>query len=182
MFVAYLRTFERHGAEGDSDARRHRPDRRRSQPRVHHSGRRPAKARCSATRIISIFAERSWRGCRDFDDDVESIAASSKWTTLYAATDEMHDEAALGARFRSGNRFRRAASRSATSSTSAPSIQSRWAPKCRGRTARKHFGVIWAPTASARRASSRRSSRRATTRPASSGRRASHRSMWASST
>ena len=32
MFVSYLRTFTRHGAAGDPDARRHRADRRRSQP------------------------------------------------------------------------------------------------------------------------------------------------------
>ena len=36
MFVAYLRTFARHGAESDPDGRRDRPDRRQPQPRVHH--------------------------------------------------------------------------------------------------------------------------------------------------
>ncbi len=44
MFVAYLRTFARLGAEIDPDARRDRADRRQSQPRVHHPGRRPAKS------------------------------------------------------------------------------------------------------------------------------------------
>jgi prolyl-tRNA synthetase len=48
MFTAYLRTFTRHGPSGDPDARRHRPDRRRPQPRVHRA-RRPARARSSAT-------------------------------------------------------------------------------------------------------------------------------------
>ena len=38
MFVAYLRTFARHGAEGDPDGGRDRPDRRQSHPRIHHSG------------------------------------------------------------------------------------------------------------------------------------------------
>ena len=54
MFVAYLRTFARHGPEIDPDGRRDRPDRRQPQPRIHHPGRRPARARCSATATISI--------------------------------------------------------------------------------------------------------------------------------
>ena len=37
MFAAYLRTFARLRPDGDPDGRRHRADRRRSQPRVHHS-------------------------------------------------------------------------------------------------------------------------------------------------
>ncbi len=39
MFVAYLRTFARMGLEGHPHARRHRPDRRRSEPRIHRPGR-----------------------------------------------------------------------------------------------------------------------------------------------
>ena len=41
--------LQAHGADRHSDARRHRPDRRRPVPRIHHPGRRPARARCSAT-------------------------------------------------------------------------------------------------------------------------------------
>ena len=39
MFAAYLRTFDRARPARDPDARRYRPDRRQSQPRIHHSGR-----------------------------------------------------------------------------------------------------------------------------------------------
>ena len=39
MFVAYLRTFARMGLKAIPMRRRHRPDRRRPQPRVHHPGR-----------------------------------------------------------------------------------------------------------------------------------------------
>ena len=39
MFIAYLRTFARMGLKAVPDAGRHRPDRRRPQPRVHHSRR-----------------------------------------------------------------------------------------------------------------------------------------------
>ena len=53
MFVAYLRTFARHGPEVDPDARGVRADRRQSQPRVHHPRRDRRDARCSATRTIS---------------------------------------------------------------------------------------------------------------------------------
>ena len=53
MFVAYLRTFAAARPEDDSDARRVRPDRRQSLPRVHHPRLEPASRRCSATRIIS---------------------------------------------------------------------------------------------------------------------------------
>ena len=38
MFSAYLRTFARLGLTAIPDGRRHRPDRRRPQPRIHHSG------------------------------------------------------------------------------------------------------------------------------------------------
>ncbi len=45
MFVAYLRTFHRMGLDGDPDARRHRPDRRRPELRVPSSSPTPARAR-----------------------------------------------------------------------------------------------------------------------------------------
>ena len=53
---AHLRA---HGAEIDSDARGIRPDRRQSQPRVHHPRLRPASWKCSATRTISILPCRA---------------------------------------------------------------------------------------------------------------------------
>ena len=79
-------------------------------------------ARCSATRTIS-----TWR-CRGADvnfDDVAGLQAIvDKWTSQYAATSDMHDAAAF-AKCRPTSRCRRAASRSATSSISAPNIPSR---------------------------------------------------------
>ena len=69
--------------------------------------------------------------------------SSTRWTALYAATDEMHDAAAFEAGPGGPAGCRRAASRSATSSTSAPSIPSRWAPRSPARTARSmpvHMG------------------------------------------
>ena len=44
------------GAEGDPDARRHRPDRRRSQPRIHHPGRHRREPGVLPPRL-----SRSWR-------------------------------------------------------------------------------------------------------------------------
>ena len=38
MMLAYMRTFQRMGAEGDPDGGGKRADRRRSEPRVHHPG------------------------------------------------------------------------------------------------------------------------------------------------
>ena len=53
MFVAYLRTFARMGLEGDPDARRDRPDRRRPQPRIHRAGRDRRVAASIATATCS---------------------------------------------------------------------------------------------------------------------------------
>jgi prolyl-tRNA synthetase len=59
-----------------------------------------------------------------------------QWTSPYAATDEMHDRGGFG-QVPERTRFRRAASRSATSSTSATKVfRSRWAPRSPARTAR----------------------------------------------
>ena len=68
----------------------------------------------------------------DFSDDLKSPIFND-WTSLFAATDEMPDEADLGRDCRTTTGCRRAASRSATFSTSAPSIPSRWAPRHRAR-------------------------------------------------
>ena len=87
----------------------------------------------------------------------------------YAATDEKHDAARWAEVGRGAPARRRAASRSATSSISAPNTPRRWAD---GRRPRRQRRCIrrWAATASACPAWSARSSRPATTRPASSGR------------
>ena len=85
-----------HGPEGDPDARRYRPDRRRTSATSSSSWPRPARARCSATRIISISTFP--RSDTDFDDMPRRCRALvDKWTSLYAATSEMHDAAAFEA-------------------------------------------------------------------------------------
>ena len=91
MFVAYLRTFARHGPEVDPDGGRHRPDRRRSQPRVHHPGRDrrepgllpqgPDRGRHTRRRTRT-----STKTCR---------RSSSSGRRSYAATEEKHDAGAL---------------------------------------------------------------------------------------
>ena len=83
------------GAEGDSDARRHRPDRRRSQPRVHHPG--------LDRRERGLLPRRLPRLRRPAGDDTISTTSRGlqgivdRWTSLYAATSEMHDAAAFEA-------------------------------------------------------------------------------------
>ena len=116
-----------HGPEGDPDARRYRADRRRSQPRVHHPGRHRREPGLSATATSSTLPVPGED--TDFADDAEIAGIVDDWTTPYAATDEMHDEAAWDAIAGGRPASRRAASRSATSSTSATSIPSRWAPR-----------------------------------------------------
>ena len=54
MFVAYLRTFARMGLKAIPMARRYRTDRRQSVATNSSSSPRPARAKCSATRTISI--------------------------------------------------------------------------------------------------------------------------------
>ena len=120
-----------HGAEVDPDGGRHRADRRRSQPRVHHSrrdrrepsllpqgpdrGRRPGRGH--------RFRRRSRR--RSSRPGRRNTPPPTRSTRPRASR----------RRCRPTSAFRRAASRSATFSTSAPSIPSPWAPRCRGRTA-----------------------------------------------
>ena len=53
MFVAYLRTFARHGAQGDPDAGRDRPDRRRPVATSSSSWPRPASPRSTAIATCS---------------------------------------------------------------------------------------------------------------------------------
>ena len=77
----------------DPDGRRHRPDRRRSQPRIHYSG--------DDRRERSLLPSSEYLGFATPPEDVDfdSVAAMQgvvdKWTSLYAATSEKHDAAAF---------------------------------------------------------------------------------------
>ncbi len=82
--LAHLRP---HGAEGDPDARRHRPDRGATSATSSSSWPRPAKAPCSATRGWS--SKDILSRTIDYSSDLQGIV--NEWTPLYAATDEKHD-------------------------------------------------------------------------------------------
>ena len=122
MFVAYLRTFARLGLKSIPMRAEYRSDRRQLEPRVHHPRLDRRVAKCSATRTISICAVPA--ADVNFDDRAGLQAIVDSWTSQYAATSDMHDAAAF-AQVPAESRCPRAASRSATSSTSAPSIPSR---------------------------------------------------------
>ena len=81
---AHLRA---HGAEGDPDARRDRPDRRRSLATSSSSWRRPANPACSATRMCSICRCPA----RTSTTTATSRRSSGNGPTLYAATEDVHD-------------------------------------------------------------------------------------------
>ena len=145
MFAAYLRTFSRLGL--------------RAIPMRADTG--PIGGDLSHEFIILADTGESEVFCHkhflDFDipaDDTDFWDAAAmkaifdKWTSLYAATSEMHDEAAFNA-IDDSRRYRPAASKLATSSTSAPSIPKPWALRFRARTAR-NTRCTWAPTVSAR--------------------------------
>ncbi len=87
----------------------------------------------------------------DFDGDLEPVFLER--TSLYARTDETHDEAGRRCPRASGSRC--AGSRSGRSSTSAPSTHSPWARRSRTRRAASARSR-WVPTASASAASSAR--------------------------
>ena len=117
---AHLRA---HGAEGDPDGRRYRPDRRRSQPRIHHPRRDRRErgvlphatistSRCRARTSISTTS----RACRRSSTSGRRSMPRPRRSTTRRAFD---------ASCRPTSRCRRAASRSATSSISAPNIPSR---------------------------------------------------------
>ena len=124
MFVAYLRTFARMGLTAI--------------PMAAESG--PIGGNLSHEFIILAETGESEVFCHkdflrfepppaniDFDDAAALEAIVGKWTGLYAATSEMHDE--RGLRRRAGGRRAspRAASRSAIFSTSEPNIPNRCA-------------------------------------------------------
>ena len=179
MFVAYLRTFARMGLKAipmRADTGPIGGDLSHEFIILADTGesagvlrQRPGRAIDIARRATSTTTRRP------------ASRSSTSGPTLYAATDEMHDEAAFepmpaderldGARHRGRPHllFRHQVLR-------ADGRRGRRPGRRAGRRRR------WAPTASACRAWSARSSRRATTRPASSGRTASRRSRSASST
>jgi prolyl-tRNA synthetase len=122
MFVAYLRTFERCGLK--------------SIPMRADTG--PIGGDLSHEFIILAETGESQVFChRDLSTDrpasrhdlrrCDLAAIVEKWTSLYAATDEHHDPGSWAPKALPNARFPHAASRSATSSISAPSIPSRWA-------------------------------------------------------
>jgi prolyl-tRNA synthetase len=117
MFVAYLRTFSRMGLTSV-------PMRADTGPIGGDLSHEfiilptPARARCSATRRCSNcrFPART----PTFSGDLAGLVAP--FLEPYAATDEMHDQATFEAKVPRIGASRRAASRSATSSISAPNI------------------------------------------------------------
>ena len=162
MFLAYLRTFARLGMKAI--------------PMQADTG--PIGGDLSHEFIIlaetgesGVFCDKEWldlnvlESAPGFDDDLGPFF--EKYTSIYAATDEKHDPPTR--RLRRKNWSMRAASKSATSSISAPNTPPRWVPWSPDRTASRSRSR-WVPTASACRGWSVRSSRRAMTMPASSGR------------
>ena len=200
MFVSYLRTFTRHGPEGDPDARRYRPDRRRPQPRIHHPGRhrrergvlrpRPiSTCRCPAPTPTSATMRRL-------------AASSSDWTrptpppttcTTRPPCDAMsRGRAAVGARHRGRPHllFRRQIFRADEGHRDRPGRQgarrARWAPTASARSrlvaaiieaSHDEAGIIWpesvAPFDVGADQHEGAATRRATALPTSSTRRSS---------
>ena len=123
MFVAYLRTFARLGLQVDPDA----------WPRPGRSAATSATSSSSSptTGESEVFCHRDYLDFAvpgadvNFDDVAGLQAIVDKWTSLYAATSEKHDAAAFAAAAGRQAGVARAASRSATSSISAPNIPSR---------------------------------------------------------
>ena len=164
MFVAYLRTFARMGLK--------------SVPMVAETG--PIGGNLSHEFIILADTGESEVYChRDLvtldppgaDIDYESDLAPvvDAFTGKYAATSEKHDAERFEREVPAKDRSRRAASKSAISSSSARNIRKAWAAGSRGRAA-SSSRCRWALTASACRGWSAPSSRPPTMTPASSGR------------
>ena len=88
---AHLRALR---PDRDPDGRRHRPDRRRPQPRVHHPGLDRRERGVLPPRLPRLHRAA---GDIDFDDRAAMQGVFDKWTSLYAATSEKHDAAAFAA-------------------------------------------------------------------------------------
>ena len=130
MFVAYLRTFARMGLKAIPMA----ADTGRSaaiSATNSSSWPRPARAKSSATATIS--AARCRPETIEFDDAATLAAIVERWTSNYAATDEMHEPRPLRGAAGRGAGSRRAASRSANFLLRHEIFRSRWAPGDRAR-------------------------------------------------
>ena len=123
MFVAYLRTFARMGLKVDPDGGGDRPDRRRSVPRIHRAGRHRRERGVLPPRLSRFRRSRARTSISTTSADCRPIV--DKWTSLYAATSDKHDAGAFAQAAGRTSGSRRAASRSARSSISAPNIPSR---------------------------------------------------------
>ena len=93
MFTAYLAHLLALRPHRDPDARRHRADRRRPLPRIHHP-RRHRRERGVLPQGLSRASRRRPRTI-DFDSVEAMQGVFDKWTSLYAATSEKHDAAAF---------------------------------------------------------------------------------------
>ena len=122
MFVAYLRTFARMGLRAIPDGRRHRPDRRQSQPRIHHSRLDRRKRGFLPSRLSRLRHSgrgREFRRCR-------RAAEHRRYLDLALCRDLRQARAGrVRCAARRDEACRRAASRSGTSSISAPNIPCR---------------------------------------------------------
>ena len=122
MFVAYLRTFARLGLKSIPMRAESGPIGGNLSPRVHHPGRRPASRKCSATRTIST---RRCRRRREFRRR-RRPAGDRRQMDRALRRDLRHARrGGLRAKCPPTSRSPRAASKSATSSISAPNIPSR---------------------------------------------------------
>ena len=138
------------GPEGDPDAGRYRPDRRRSQPRVHHPGLDRRERGVLPRGLSRLRRSRrptpistTWPGLQAIVD---------KWTSLYAATSEMHDAGGLRGACPAGQADVGPRHRGRPHLLLRHQVfRRRWARRSWARTARSTTS-IWAPTASARRA------------------------------
>ena len=90
--LAYMRTFARMGLKAIPMRGRNRADRRRSQPRIHHPGR---DRRERGVLRRGVRRDRSAAAEYNIDSDATWHAFDELMTSLYAATDEKHDQAAF---------------------------------------------------------------------------------------
>ena len=165
MFVAYLRTFARMGLKVDPDGGRHRPDRRRPQPRVHHPGRdrrEPGLLPQGPDRRRGAAGRHRFRRRPDADHQALDVALrGDRREARRGALRRRGAGGQAGVRARHRGRPHLLLRHQVFRADGLQGAGTGRADRSRCR---------WAPTASACRGSSARSSRRATTTPASSGR------------
>ena len=163
MFVAYLRTFARMGMQAipmEADSGPIGGD-------MSHEFQILADTGESEIYCHRDFVEFDVLGSSvDYEGDLQAIV--DHWTSLYAAPTTSTTRRASRPRCRRRGALFTAASKSGTSSISAPNIPSPWAPRSPIGMA-SPWRSIWARTVSGSRACRAPSSRRATTTLASSG-------------